>query len=165
MELDFATGVWISANGIALRVVGGEEIPVAEGGGEVRAGMLRSGVFASPPSACALLMELFGEHILFVFAPEPETGLCGLTGPDLVESLCLAFASAWAESALEEPLPCPDPLPCVCLWIESSLCSNKLNSIAKLCIIASLATMSTSPQKTCPPRESGASLCLPSFTW
>jgi hypothetical protein len=73
MELDFTTGVWISANGIALRIVGGGEVRVAEGGGEVRAGKLRSGVFASPP-ACTCPMELFGEHILFVFAPEPETG-------------------------------------------------------------------------------------------
>jgi len=73
MELDFTTGVWISANGIALRIVGGGEVRVAEGGGEVRAGKLRSDVFASPP-ACACPMELFGEHILFVFAPEPETG-------------------------------------------------------------------------------------------
>ena len=52
MQLDFTIGVWISANGIALRSVGGGEVRVAESGGEVRAGTLRSGVFASSPACC-----------------------------------------------------------------------------------------------------------------
>jgi len=59
--------------------------------------MLRSGVIAPPPPAAAHTCPdplLDGENSELAFASESATAPCELTGPDLVESLNAADASA-----------------------------------------------------------------------
>jgi len=90
MEVDLATGLWCSAIGSALQVA-------LARGNTARVGMLRSGVIAPPPPAAAhtcpdLLLD--GENSELAFASESATAPCELTGPDLVESLNAADASA-----------------------------------------------------------------------